>query len=283
MEPMLESVCLYNKIKIIKLVIIDKRGILMLSKKVIISVFIVVCMTLALSACDHNESSDQTNLYDSPDNTQKEQTTPDLTVYESEIDVEYQPDIEYGSDVEIIERIHHIVAENETLEDIANIHHTTIEILKQINWFLEDDHLPVGLQLRIPHYGFQLQQDIKINISEINTDQIDHFDADIIFDFEATGVTLLIEIDPNVQDIKVFLQDLSTGPRKPHVTPVIGYIRPNSNPGQIILLNYDNISTQNAGIKFTDDDGMERYFVIGWPMPEWTIFDFTVEFWNMLD
>lgn len=251
----------------------------MLSKKVIISVFIVGCLMITLSACERNESQDQENLYgtDFSDYTQEEQTTPNTTIYESEFDAEYQLDFEF------IERIHHIVAENETLEDIANIHHTTIEILKQINWFLEDDHLPAGLQLRIPHYGFQLQQDIKINISEINTDQIDHFDADIIFDFEATGVTLLIEIDPNVQDIKIFLQDLSTGPRKPHVTPVIGYIRPNSNPGQIILLNYDNISTQNAGIKFTDDDGMERYFVIGWPMPEWTIFDFTVEFWNMLD
>ena len=265
----------------------------MLSKKVIISVFTVGCLMLSLSACDQNSSQVQENLYDPDfsDYTQEEQTTPDTTVYESEDDVSYQSDTEYESDseylldFEYIERIHHIVAENETLEDIANIHHTTTEILKQLHWFLDTDNLRVGQQLRIPHYGFPLHQDIEINISEIDIEDIDHIDADIIFDFLGSGRTFLIEIDPNVQDIKVFLQDLSTGLRRPILFPVIGDIRPDSNPGQIILINHDSRSTENAGIKFTDDNGMERYFVIGWSpsLDHWTISDFTVEFWNIQD
>lgn len=188
-------------------------------------------------------------------------------------------------DGEYIERIHHLIAENETLEDIANIHHTTVEILKQINWFIDPDHLPTDTQLRIPPAGFPLHQDIEINITRVNIEDIDQIDADIIFDFDNAGSNFLVEIYSDVQDIKVFLQDLSTGPRKPYVSPVIGYIRPDSIPGQILLLNYDSsIPTLNGGIKFTDDAGMDRYFVIGWtPMLDldpWIIYDFTVEFWN---
>ena len=261
----------------------------MLRKKIIISIFVAICLVLILSACEHNESQDQSNLHDThfPDPTQEGQTTSNTTESASTSVVEetkFQErvtadEIIFGE--EYIERIFHIVAENETFEDIANLHDTTVEILRQVNWFLEDDYLHEGLPLKIPPVGFPLHQDIEIRISEVSNEQID---ADIIFDFQSTlGSNLLIEIDSSVQDIKIFYQDLSRDrPRMPHVTPVIGYIRSDSNPGQIILLSYDHKSSLTVGIKFTDEDGMERYFAF-FPYDEWVIYDLTVDFWSAQD
>jgi len=250
--------------------------------------FFTIIGLFVLVACDESDSS---TVETSPEVSETSPITTvatETSIEETNIQDSETSDVIIDDDVVYIERIHHLIEENETLEDIANIHHTTVEILKQINWFVDPEHLLVGTQLRIPPAGFPLLQNIEINISKINIEDIDQIDADIIFDFDRTGSTFLVEIYSDVQDIQMFSQDLSTGPRQPYVSPIIGYIRTDSIPGQILLLNCDiTIPTLNVGIKFTDNAGMDRYFVIGWtPMLDidpWIIYDFTVEFWSSKD
>jgi len=242
----------------------------------------LLCSSFILVACTHSEISaiSETSIHYVTDSITLEvkQTVPEVN-YDNILATDPSVPIHFES-------LFHIITEEDTLYSIALEYETSVEILQQINPFIDPSSLRINQRLRIPPEGFPLHHEISLSITAINPYEVVNFNPDLTYSFlSSRGWIFLIETHHNLYSLQIFYQDLSFQPMMPFLTPVLGDLTISDNGTASILMKYyDQITTRNVGLRFIDEFGDERSFVISWnpnSVPEsWSIYDFTVEFWN---
>lgn len=188
----------------------------------------------------------------------------------------------------------HEVEADETLFSISILHHTTVEILQQINNLGTSTDLRVGQLLRIPPLDFPLQQEVNISLTLIEDDAISNFDIVKTMDYGnlGGGRNLLFEIENTLYDLRLIRILIGTeAPYSPYVitTQHLGDLNLSGETISFLLQRYVENSFVVDGLRFIDDSGVERTFTFGWSPYDsgiwtnegvWIISDATVRFWQ---